>query len=127
MAAVGMVFGLLAVGLTFVGLYSVVAYSVAHKVREIGLRLALGSTRRRVLMRFVAPAVLLTIVGIGIGIPAALYAGHAAEAAVFDARPVNLIVLWWACVVCVLAGFTASVLPALRATSIDPVSALRQN
>jgi len=118
-------FAALALLLAAVGIYSVLAYSVRQRSREIGLRVALGARMADVLRRVVVDGMKPTFLGIAIGIAASLalgrvlgtlvYGVHAADAATFASVSALLIAV----------GLLASVLPAWRATRIDPLSVLR--
>jgi len=118
-------FAALALLLAAVGIYSVLAYSVRQRSREIGLRVALGARMADVLRRVVVDGMKPTFLGIAIGIAASLalarvlrtlvYGVHAADVATFAAVSVLLTAV----------GLLASVLPAWRATRVDPLSVLR--
>ncbi len=118
-------FGLLALLLASVGLYGVTAYSVAQRVPEIGVRMALGADRGSVLRMVVRSAMLQTLVGLGLGIPAALLAGHSLQAQLYGIKGHDLVTLLGACAVLGAAAAIASIIPARRASSVNPMRALR--
>ena len=119
------IFGGLALLVAGLGLYSVLAFDVAQRTREIGVRAALGATRGRMLAMVVTRAVLVTAAGIGIGVIGALFLGPQVQPLLFqlDARdPVTFGgVALLLSVVAVLAGL----IPGWRAARVDPASALR--
>jgi predicted permease len=118
-------FGLLALVLACVGLYGVTAYGVAQRKGEIGLRMALGAERAHV-VRMVVQGVMVQIgVGLLVGIPVALGAGHALAHQLFGVRSYDPLVLGGAAVVLGIAALLAGLMPAMRAASIDPMEALR--
>lgn len=118
-------FGLLGLVLASVGLYGVVAYSVARRTREVGVRLALGARRQDVLRLVVREGMVLVAVGLALGLGLALFASKALERWLFGvgtSDPVTFVA-----VPVLLAGvaFLANLIPARRATRIDPMVALR--
>ena len=115
----------LALVLTVVGLYGVMAYSVARRTREIGLRLALGAERSRVLRMVMRDAAVLLGIGISIGLAAALVSGPVLAKMLYGAGPRDPFILAAVCAGVAIAGMMAAYLPALRAASIEPMQALR--
>jgi predicted permease len=118
-------FGILALILASIGLYGVMSYFVARRTGEIGIRMALGASRASV-VRIVLRSVLLQIgIGLLLGIPAALFAGHLMASQLYGVKaydPVAFIVATAVLAICALfAGF----IPARRAASIEPMRALR--
>jgi predicted permease len=118
-------FALVALLLAVVGLYGVMAYTVERRSREIGIRLALGESRRQVLNRFLGEA--LTFIGIGvlIGVPMALALGSYAEKILYGVKPADMFSISIAVLSILLFGTLAGYLTARRAASIEPSSALR--
>jgi predicted permease len=119
------VFGLLALLLACIGLYGVMAYAVAGRTREIGVRMALGAQRSQVLGMILREGLKLVLIGILVGIPVALLVARLAASMLFGlspADPVSMLI-----VIVVLAGIAtiAGLLPARRATKVDPMIALR--
>jgi ABC-type antimicrobial peptide transport system permease subunit len=118
-------FALLAVILALVGVYSVLSYVVAEQTPEIGVRLALGALRRDIFNRVIGGSMRLVLGGVMIGLVLALIAARAMEAMLFDVSARDPITI--AAVIGLLAAtaLTASCVPALRAASVDPLVALR--
>jgi predicted permease len=120
------IFGMLALVLCTIGIYSVLAYSVKRRIREIGVRLALGASMRDVAGLVVLQAMKPTLAGIGIGIAAALAMGKVASSLIYgvSARDPETFVVVTALLVAV--AFVASLLPALRASRVNPLAVLRE-
>ena len=126
MALLSGAFGVLALVLASVGIYGVVAYGVERRTQEIGIRLALGATRRQVsglLMRDLA-AVLAT--GLALGGAGVLALGKWVRAMLFDVTPYDPPVLLSAAALLSMVAAVAAYLPARRAARLDPMRALRQ-
>jgi putative ABC transport system permease protein len=115
----------LALVLTLVGLYGVMAYSVARRRREIGVRLALGAPRAMVFRMVLHQAAVLVIIGIGFGITATLASGSILQSYLYGTSPRNPLVLAGVCVLVATTGLLAAYLPARRAMQVDPAVALR--
>jgi ABC-type antimicrobial peptide transport system permease subunit len=118
-------FAAMALLLTLVGLYGVMSWSVARRTREIGVRMALGAPRPRVLRMVVGEALLLLAIGIGIGVAGSLAGARLLSALLFGVDPRSPQVLAVVCVLMILAGTLAALIPAWRAATIEPVEALR--
>ena len=118
-------FGLLALALAAVGLYGVTAYTVTQRVPEIGVRMALGASRSTILRMVIRGALLQTAAGLVVGVPAALLAGYLLRSQLFGVSAYDVPTLLGACAVLALAALLASLVPAHRASSIDPMIALR--
>ena len=119
------VFGLLALVLAAIGLYGVTAYSVAQRTREIGVRMALGADRSGILQMVMRSAFLQAGIGLLIGIPAAIFAGRFMATMLYNVRPWDPVVLLGTTVILAVAAFLAAVIPAQRAASVEPMTALR--
>ena len=117
--------GGLALLLAVIGIYGVVSYSVAQRTQEIGVRLALGATRRDVMRMVVGQAFTLIAAGIAIGVAGALALGSTLRSLLFEMSPRDPVTLGSIACVLALAGLIASVMPARRATRVDPLVALR--
>ena len=111
--------------LTVVGLYGVMAYSVMKRTREIGVRIALGAGRMKVLTLVLKQAMMLVAAGILIGLAGALAAGQLLRNMLYGVTPHDPVLLAIACVVITITGGVATYLPARRAASTDPMQALR--
>jgi predicted permease len=118
-------FALLALVLTMVGLYGVMAYSVLRRTREIGVRLALGAPRRMVLETVLRQAARLVLLGMGLGVTVSMAAGSMLRAFLYGIGPRNPVVLVSVCGVVAVTGLLAAYLPARRAMRVDPSVALR--
>lgn len=125
MAALSSFFAGMAMLLAFVGLYGLLAYAVVRRTREIGVRMALGASRVRVLRMVVSEAIAITIVGILVGVPCALGAGRLTGTLLFGLTSSDPTTLAAAAASFVVIGAVASFIPARRASGIDPMAALR--
>ena len=121
------VFGGLALILASVGLYGITAYSVARRTSEIGVRTALGATRAQVVRLILGGALAQAGIGIAVGIPAALAAGRLLADQVYGVKTSDPVILAVAIVVLGACAAVAGVIPAARASTVDPVQALRVN
>ena len=124
-AKLTLIFGALALGLAAIGLYGVTAYTVEQRTSEIGIRMALGADRSRVLGMVLRGAFLQVAIGLAIGIPAAIGAGRAITDQLYAVKPYDPAVLAFATFLLGLAALIAAVIPARRAASIEPMQALR--
>ncbi len=118
-------FGLLALLLAVIGLYGVTAYTVARRTPEIGIRMALGAARSRVIGMIMGGAMLQAAIGLAIGIPVAVFCVRYVKSQLYEITSVNVPVMATAVGVLALAAAVAGIIPAKRAASIDPVQALR--
>ncbi|MDX6464703.1 MAG: hypothetical protein QOE55_8400 [Acidobacteriaceae bacterium] len=118
-------FGLLALLLAAIGLYGVTAYTVVRRTPEIGIRMALGAARSRVIGTVIRGAVLQAVAGLAIGIPVALFCVRYVKSQLYEITSVNASVMVIAIGVLVLTAAIAGIIPARRAASIDPARALR--
>jgi len=119
------VFGLLALVLAAIGLYGVTSYSVAQRTSEIGIRMALGADRGGIVQMVLRSAFLQTGIGLAIGIPGAVIAGHFMASELYGVRPWDPVVLATTTLVLAAAAFVAAVVPARRAAGVEPMQALR--
>lgn len=124
-AVLTMLFGLLGLVLAAVGLYGVLAYMVERRTSEIGVRMALGADRGRVIGMVLGGALLQVAVGVALGLPAAIGAGKLMSTQLFAVSPSDPIMLLLAALSLTLAALVASVVPAWRAAGIEPMTALR--
>ncbi|OLE78194.1 MAG: hypothetical protein AUF76_19770 [Acidobacteria bacterium 13_1_20CM_2_65_9] len=118
-------FGSLALALAAIGVYGVLAYDVSQRNHEIGIRMALGADRSRVLQMVLASGFTLTIVGIGIGVGLAAAAARAASSLLFGVSPYDPVTYAAFAAVLVATAIAAAYVPARRATTVDPMTALR--
>ncbi len=118
-------FAILALVIACVGLYATMAYAVARRTNEIGLRMALGAGRGVVIWMVLREVCVLAAVGLAIGVPTALGTSRLIESFLFDMQPNDPRALALAGVVLLTAAFVASYGPARRASRVDPMIALR--
>ncbi len=118
-------FGALALLLATVGLYGVTAYTAARRTSEIGIRMALGAGRGGVIAMVMRGAMVLTAVGLAIGIPTALLCARFVESQLYNVKGVDIRVLMISILTLTVAASMAGLIPARRAASIDPAQALR--
>jgi putative ABC transport system permease protein len=118
-------FGALGLLLAAIGLYGVMSYSVEQRTSEIGVRMALGADRNRVLAMVLRTGLTQTGIGLGFGIPAAILAGHFMSDQLFGVRPWDPVMLSLATVSLGTAAILASFIPARRAAGVEPMVALR--
>jgi putative ABC transport system permease protein len=125
MAALAGAFGLLAGLLAVLGLYGVIAYMVARRRNEIGVRIALGASRGRVIALVLREAILLLAIGLMLGAALAAWAGQAAASLVYGMKPRDPLTLGGACALLAIVALLASYGPARRASRLQPMAALR--
>jgi predicted permease len=117
----------LAVAMVFAGLYGVLSQLVSYRRREIGVRVALGATRRSVAQLVLGRGLILVGAGLGVGLLLALACGRLVKSFLYQVQPLDA----WTYLAVALAlgaiGFAASILPARKATSIEPMQALRED
>jgi len=118
-------FALAAVLLAALGIYSVIAFSAALRTQEMAIRIALGSQRSGILRLVFTSAAKLAIAGCAMGLLGASVASHLLESLLFGVGPFDPLVLTLAAVFVLMLALTASLLPARRAASIDPMQSLR--
>jgi len=118
-------FALLALGLTVIGLYGVIAYSVSLRAREIGIRLALGARHSDVLRMVVGEALRLVAIGASLGLVAAFALTHFMSTLLFNVQPTDALTYTSLTALLVVVAVAASYAPARRALRVDPLHALR--
>jgi predicted permease len=119
-------FGVLGLVIAGVGLYGIVVYTAGERRREIGVRMALGATRGQVVASFLRESAAVTGMGLAIGAAGAWLLGSAARAFLFQIDATDPVVFGLASIVLVVSALVASAVPAHRAATIDPLTALRQ-
>jgi predicted permease len=124
-AALTASFGVLALVLASVGVYGVMAYSVAQRTSEIGIRMALGARPREVLTMVLREATWIALVGITCGIGATLLSTHFVTSLLYGLHPNDPVILATSALLLALVGLVASWAPASRAASVEPMQALR--
>jgi predicted permease len=118
-------FALAAVLLAVLGIYSVIAFSVASRVQEMAIRMALGSQRSGIMRLIVQSGLRLAAVGCGLGLAGAVAASSLLRAFLFGVSPFDPLIMVLAAIAVFLLALVASAFPARRAASVDPMQALR--
>ncbi|HZL55926.1 MAG TPA: FtsX-like permease family protein, partial [Bryobacteraceae bacterium] len=118
-------FGLLAMVIACVGLYGTMAYTVARRTGEIGIRVALGAQRRRVIWMVMRQVLALSCAGLAIGLAVAWETAHLVASFLFDVKPNDPVAMSISAAVLACAAIAAGFAPAWRASRIDPMVALR--
>jgi predicted permease len=119
------VFGLLAIVLASIGLYGIMAYAVSRRINEIGIRVALGAQRSRLLWLILRESLLLVSIGVLIGLPAVFAAGKGISSLLFGVLPADPATIGVSTILMFLVGTLACFIPAQRAMRVDPMAALR--
>ena len=118
-------FALLATVLAAIGLYGVLAYTVSQRTREFGLRMALGAAPGRVRAMVMKQVAIMTVIGVSIGAGLTYYLGKFAESLLFEMKGRDTVVLASSVALLAVIALAAGLLPAIRASRIDPMRALR--
>jgi ABC-type antimicrobial peptide transport system permease subunit len=114
-----------AVVLAALGLYGVVAYAVAQRTREVGIRMALGARRGQVITVFLEYGLKLTFLGLGLGLVGALWAGRLLTNQLYGVSAADPLTLGGVAVVLAGTAMVAAWIPARRAARVDPIVAIR--
>jgi ABC-type antimicrobial peptide transport system permease subunit len=118
-------FGLLAMLLASIGIYGVMTWTMAHRTREIGIRMALGARPNEILRLVLRDTFRMVSLGIASGIPLALAAGRLLQGTLFGLREIDPAVILVASILLIGVAIVAGYLPASRAARVDPMIALR--
>ena len=118
-------FAVTALGLSAVGIYGVLSYTVAQQTREIGIRMALGAARGDVLRLALRQGMVPAIVGLTAGVAASFAATRALTDMLFDIRPHDAVTMASVAGLLLTVSMVATLIPARRAARVDPLSALR--
>jgi ABC-type antimicrobial peptide transport system permease subunit len=124
-AAVAGSLGIVGLLLAGVGIYGVTAYAVSRRTREIGIRMALGADKRRVMRLVLGQSLVLSGIGVAAGVFLAAVGSRLLESLLLGLRGLDPITFLTACALFVLMTLAASFVPALRAMRVNPVDALR--
>jgi len=119
------VFAAVALLLAAIGIYGVMAFSVAERTREIGLRVALGADKAQVLKMILQEGILLAFVGLGLGLVGAVFVGHAIRGTLYGVGTVDFTAFTAVSIMLLASALLACYVPAHRATKVDPMVALR--
>ena len=119
------VFSILALVLTATGLFGVMSCVVSRRVREIGLRMAVGAQRGDVLWLVIKRGLSLVVAGLGVGLLISLGSTHVLLSRLYEVSPVDPVTLLGVSLLLAAVAFLACFIPALRATKVDPMVALR--
>ncbi|HXT73838.1 MAG TPA: FtsX-like permease family protein, partial [Candidatus Angelobacter sp.] len=124
-ASLAGLFGIVALLLAAVGLYGVTAYTVAQRTNEIGIRMALGANRSSVVQLVLRGAFERVLIGLLLGLPLAVGAGRLISSQLYGVSSWDPLALTLAAGALAMCSFIAAVIPATRAASISPMTALR--
>jgi len=124
-AMLSAVFGLVATLLATIGLYGVMAYTVARRTREIGIRIALGAFGKNVIWMVMREVLIMIAAGVAIGLPGAIALTRFIQAQLYGLTPADPLTLAAATVALIAVAVAAGYIPAMRASRIDPIVALR--
>jgi predicted permease len=119
------IFGLLALILASIGLFGVTAYNVARRTSEIGVRMAVGAGRRQIALLVIRTALAQTLLGLAIGLPLALIVGRLLKSRLYGVSVIDPLSLLLPAAALLFCASVATLLPAIRAASIEPLEALR--
>ena len=120
-----MIFGFVALFLASVGLYAVMAFSVSRRIREVGIRMALGARAADVVRMIFRQGLIQLAIGMSIGLLIATGIGRTLKVILFQVEPRDPTIFAGVAVVLTLVGLVACLVPARRATQVDPLVALR--
>jgi ABC-type antimicrobial peptide transport system permease subunit len=126
MAIISCAFGILAIALATIGLSGVLSYMLARRKNELGIRMALGASKTGVLRLILTEAASLIGLGLFAGIAAALFLGRVASTLLFGMAPYDPLSISVASALLAAIALAAAAIPALRATRLNPIEALRE-
>src|SRR5262249_54098860 len=118
-------FGVLATLLASVGLYGVMAFVVARRNKELGIRLALGAQPGRVIWIVMREVLILLGIGLAVGVPTAMFLAKYVSTQLYGLQPRDPIIAGWTIALLAVVSAAAGLIPARRASRIDPILALR--
>jgi len=120
-----LMFAVIALLLASVGIYGVMSYSVTQRTQEIGIRMSLGAQRKDVLTMIVGRGMTLAVIGLGLGMVAAFFLTQLLRSLLFSTSATDPLTFVGIAGLLALVAFAANIIPARRATKIDPIIALR--
>ena len=120
-----MVFGVVALFLASLGIYGVLAYMVAQRTKEIGIRVAVGSSPKAIFHLILGEGAVIFASGLVLGLAGTLACGQYIRSQLYNVQPMEPSVLLSTAALLAIAALVGCVLPAMRATRIDPITALR--
>jgi ABC-type antimicrobial peptide transport system permease subunit len=126
LAKLGSLLAVLALAMACVGLYGTVAFTVARRTIEIGIRMALGAESRRIVWLVVRDVLVVTAAGLAVGLALSLIGSRYVATLLYEVEPRDPASLGMAVAILVLSGAVAALVPARRASRIDPMDAVRQ-
>jgi ABC-type antimicrobial peptide transport system permease subunit len=118
-------FAFVALSLASIGLYGVIAFRVARRTNEIGIRMALGAQRRDVMQGIVRESLILVAAGFMIAVPAALACGKIVASQLYGVEPNDPLTILAGATLLLVSALAATLIPARRALRVDPIVALR--
>ena len=124
-ARLALTFGAMALFLATLGIYAIKMYMVASRTPEIGIRMAMGATRKNVVLMVLREGGILLLVGLGLGLTAGLALAHFAQSQFYNVKAIDPVSITITIVLLTAASLLASLIPAQRAAKIDPMEALR--
>jgi len=124
-ASLSSIFGVLATLLAMIGLYGVMAYTVTRRTREIGVRMALGAVSGNIAWLVMREVILLVVIGMALGLPAAWFLSRYVEAQLYGIVPTDPFTIVAAILALAAIAGLAGLIPAVRASRVNPVIALR--
>src|SRR5213078_4898810 len=125
LAALSSSFGMLALLLSLVGLYGVMSFAVTQRTREIGIRVALGATRFATVWLVLRDALMMITAGIAIALPCIWALGRLVESQLYDVKPTDPATIATATLILCSTALGAALIPARRASAVNPTEALR--
>ena len=118
-------FAVIALSLAAVGIYGVMAFGVGQREHEIGVRMALGASRGRVVQMILGEGAILAAIGLALGLVGAYFVGRAMQSTLYNVGSIDLGAFCAVGALLMIAALLASYLPARRAAAVDPMRALR--
>jgi ABC-type antimicrobial peptide transport system permease subunit len=125
LAALSSSFGTMALLLSLVGLYGVISFAVTQRTREIGIRMALGATRLSTIWLVLQDALVMIAAGTSIALPCVWALGRLVESQLYEVKPTDPVTIFAATLVLCSTALTAALIPACRASAVNPTEALR--